>query len=448
MRKDLCGGFIKMNDQTIISIKNVSKAFKIYRDKPLTLKEKLLRLRSNDYSDFFAVKDVSIDIKKGETIGLIGHNGCGKSTLLKLITKILHPNNGQIHVNGRISSLIELGAGFHPDFTGRENIYINASIFGLSRKEVDGKIDEIIRFSELGEFIENPVRTYSSGMYMRLAFSVAINVDPEILLIDEILSVGDANFQKKCYEKIEGFKRNGATIVIVAHDLGTLEKICDKIIWMNEGEIVEQGEADRTINLYTQYMNKRFVEQRQQEFSHETTNKDNLEGEINAEELAEQKSIDFPDDIRWGSGEVQITEARIVNAIGETTNIISAGESIVIEMDYKINSQQKEYIFGIGFYTAEKVLVYGNNTQIGKVKLENINNNGTVRFKIKRFNILSGNYKLNVAVVDGDHRALDFVKFYMDFTVVSNDKAVGIFSIEHDWEIISTKGAVDKHEVY
>jgi ABC-type polysaccharide/polyol phosphate transport system ATPase subunit len=425
-----------MGESTVISIKNVSKAFKIYRDKPLTLKEKLLKLRSNEYSNFFAVKNVSLDIKKGETIGLIGHNGCGKSTLLKLITKILYPDIGEINVTGRISSLIELGAGFHSDFTGRENIYINASIFGLSKKEVDNKIGEIIRFSELGEFIENPVRTYSSGMYMRLAFSVAINVNPEILLIDEILSVGDANFQKKCYDKIEGFKRNGATIVIVAHDLGTIEKICDRVVWMNEGQIVEQGEADRIVNLYVQHMNKQFVEQRQQEYNSDRSDKENTEEELQVVELVAPNTSEFSNDIRWGSKEVEITEARIVNAIGKITNVLSAGESFAIEIDYKVNSPQKEYIFGTGFYTADKILVYGNNTEIGKIKLQNIKNSGMVKFTISQCNLLTGNYKLNVAIVDGDHRALDFIKFYMDFTVVSNDKAVGIFSIDHSWEIV------------
>ncbi|WP_042165738.1 ABC transporter ATP-binding protein [Paenibacillus gorillae] len=428
-----------MSDQTVISIKNVSKTFKIYRDKPLTMKEKLLKLRSNEYSNFYALNNVSLDIKKGETVGLIGHNGCGKSTLLKLITKILYPDTGEIEVNGRISSLIELGAGFHPDFTGRENIYINASISGLSRKEIDGKLDEIIRFSELGDFIENPVRTYSSGMYMRLAFSVAINVNPEILLIDEILSVGDANFQKKCFDKIEGFKNSGATIVIVAHDLGTIEKISDKVVWLSEGSIVEQGEPDRVVNLYTQHMNKKFVEQRQQEYLEDVNNKPPVES-VNETELSElpeqQEEIpQFSDESRWGSKEVIITEARILNSQGENTNVISAGQSMVIEIDYKVLHSQKEYIFGIGFYTADKMLVYGNNTQIGKLKLQSIKDTGTVKFKVNQCNLLTGSYKLNVAIVNGEHLALDFIKYYMDFTVVSNDKAVGVLSIDHSWDI-------------
>ncbi|UHA71654.1 ABC transporter ATP-binding protein [Paenibacillus sp. 481] len=431
-----------MKEQTVINIKNVSKAFKIYHDKPLTLKEKILRLRSNEHSEFLAVNNLSLEIKKGETVGLIGHNGCGKSTLLKLITKILYPDSGEIIVDGRISSLIELGAGFHPDFTGRENIYTNASIFGLSRKEINEKIDEIIEFSELGGFIENPVRTYSSGMYMRLAFSVAINVNPEILLIDEILSVGDENFQKKCFEKIKSFKLSGATIVIVTHDLGTVEKICDRVVWINKGIIVEQGASDRVVNLYQQHMNEKFVEQKQIEFKKQEK-QEKQEKEIEIEEsqssnvigTSDESTLTFSDDVRWGSREVEITEARMINKHGESTNVITAGESVTVEIDYKINSPQKEYIFGMGFYTEENVLLYGNNTQIDKMKITNMRSKGTVKFVVQSCNLLSGKYKLNVAVVEGNHRALDFIKYYMEFTVVSRDRSVGLISIDHHWEL-------------
>ncbi|MEK4292880.1 ABC transporter ATP-binding protein [Paenibacillus sp. FSL R5-0914] len=427
-----------MEESVVISIENVNKAFKIYHDKPLTLKEKILKLRSNDYSDFFAVKEVSLDIKKGETVALIGHNGCGKSTLLKLITKILYPDSGRITVDGRISSLIELGAGFHPDFTGRENIYTNAAIFGLSRKEIEGKLGDIISFSELGDFIDNPVRTYSSGMYMRLAFSVAINVDPEILLIDEILSVGDENFQKKCFDKIDSFKKNGATIVIVTHDLGTVEKICDRVIWLDKGQIIEQGQPDKIINLYQQHMNEKFVEQRQTEFdSNEDIKK---EQDITKKiETNENESVpQFSEDVRWGSKEVEIIDARIINHSGEATNVIMGGKPFTIEIDYIVNSPQKKYIFGMGFYNSDNVLIYGNNTEIDKIKLENINPTGTVEFINDKCNLLSGRYKLNVAVVDGSHRALDFIKYYMDFTVVSSDRSVGVFSVDHKWLINKT----------
>lgn len=420
-----------MAEKMAISINNVSKAFKIFHDKPLTLKEKLLNLRSNEYSMFNAVNGVSLDIKKGETIALIGHNGCGKSTLLKLITKILYPDKGKIIVNGRISSLIELGAGFHPDFTGRENIYTNASIFGLSRKEINEKLDDIIQFSELGEFIDNPVRTYSSGMYMRLAFSVAINVDPEILLIDEILSVGDANFQKKCFDKIESFKNNGATIVIVTHDLGTVEKICDRVVWMDKGRIIEQGEPDRIINSYQQHMNKQFVEQRQAEF---IQNVQDIPKSEEKELSVDRKDQQLMEDVRWGSKEVEIIEARMINGKGEITNIIIGGDSLTIEIDYYIHIPQKEYIFGMGFYTSENMLVYGNNTRMDKIVLKDLKSKGTIKFVIPKCELLSGKYKLNVAVVDENERALDFIKYYMDFEVISNERSVGIYQISHYWK--------------
>ncbi|PZD96382.1 ABC transporter ATP-binding protein [Paenibacillus sambharensis] len=425
-----------MEESIAISVRNVSKSFKIYRDKPLTLKEKILKLRSNDYSKFQAVNNVSLDIKKGETVALIGHNGCGKSTLLKLITKILYPDNGQIEVDGRVSSLIELGAGFHPDFTGRENIYTNASIFGLSKKEIDEKLDEIIRFSELGHFIDNPVRTYSSGMYMRLAFSVAINVDPEVLLIDEILSVGDENFQKKCFEKIESFKYGGATIVIVTHDLGTVEKICDRVVWLDGGTIVEQGEPDRVVNLYKQHMNVKYVENKQQEYaSSETAEQDVALTDTNGGSEEGATELPFGEDIRWGTKEVEITEARIVNKAGQVTNALIAGEPFSIEIDYKVNDSQPEYIFGMGFYTMDNVLIYGNNTEIDKIKIKELSRTGTVTFSSKECSLLSGKYKLNVAVVDKHHRALDFIKYYMDFSVVSSDKSVGVTSVPHSWVI-------------
>jgi ABC-2 type transport system ATP-binding protein/lipopolysaccharide transport system ATP-binding protein len=433
-----------MDNQTAISIKGVSKTFKIYHDKPVLLKEKLLRLRSNEHTRFYALKNVNLNIKKGETVALIGHNGCGKSTLLKLITRIMQPDEGEIRVNGRISSLIELGAGFHPEFSGRENIYINASIFGLSRKEIDAKIEDIIQFSELGEFIENPVRTYSSGMYMRLAFSVAIHVDPEILLIDEILSVGDANFQKKCLEKIEGFKHSGVTIVIVTHDMGTIEKICDRAVWMDGGSIVDQGEADRIVNLYLQHMNQRFVENRKLEYQVEQSKRATEKAEFPQSEQQRVESVpdssispEPEEEIRWGSKEVEITSARILNDRNEPTNIVENGKPMTIEIDYKIHQPQKEYIFGMGFYTADNKLIYGNNTEIGKLKLREIPQSGTVRFRIRNLTLLSGKYKLNVAVVDGHHRALDFIKYYMDFTVVSNDKAVGVLSLNYTWEVPS-----------
>ena len=237
-----------------ISIENVKKSFKIYKDKGFTLKERVLFFKSrNAYVKNNILKGISFNIEKGDILGIVGKNGSGKSTLLKLITRIIYPDSGSIKINGKVSSLIELGAGFHPDMTGRENIYINASIYGLTKKEIDSKLDTIIKFSELEEFIDSPIRTYSSGMYMRLAFSVAINVEAEILLIDEILSVGDANFQAKCFRKMQELKDSGITIVIVSHDLHTMEKLCNKVIWIESGKIKRSGIPNEVLKEYIEY---------------------------------------------------------------------------------------------------------------------------------------------------------------------------------------------------
>lgn len=243
-----------MLSENAIEVKNVKKLFRVYKDKGRSLKEKVLFKERNTYEVREVLKGISFSIKKGEAVGLIGHNGCGKSTTLKLLTRIMYPDSGTIKVNGRVSSLLELGAGFHPDMSGRDNIYINASVFGLNRKEIDERLDRIIEFSELKDFIDNPVRTYSSGMYMRLAFSVAINVDADVLLIDEILAVGDTNFQKKCFNKLKQIKEQGTTIVIVSHSLQQIESICDRSIWINDGLIADDGYTYAVHINYLRYM--------------------------------------------------------------------------------------------------------------------------------------------------------------------------------------------------
>lgn len=233
-----------------IEVNHVSKDFKLFYDKANTLKEKLLFWNRNQNDVLHILRDVNLTIKKGETVALIGVNGSGKSTLLKLMTKIIYPTKGELKTYGKLTSLLELGAGFHPDFSGRENIYFNASIFGLTRKEIDSRMDKIIAFSELEEFIDNPVRTYSSGMFLRLAFSVAINVDAEILLIDEILAVGDQHFQEKCYNRLEELKKEGRTIVIVTHSLNVVSSFCNRAIWLNEGKVKEDGNPKEVVEHY------------------------------------------------------------------------------------------------------------------------------------------------------------------------------------------------------
>lgn len=238
-------------DEVVIDVKNVYKKFNVYYDRANTVKERLLFWNRNSRREEREIlKDINLQIKKGEVVGLIGVNGSGKSTLLKLMTKIIYPNKGSIETKGKLTSLLELGAGFHPDFSGRENIYFNASIFGLTKKEIDSKLDQIIEFSELGDFIDNPVRTYSSGMYMRLAFSVAINVNAEILLVDEILSVGDEHFQEKCFKKIEELKENGVTIVFVTHGMGSVKRFCTRAVWLHQGQIKMDGQTNEVIEAY------------------------------------------------------------------------------------------------------------------------------------------------------------------------------------------------------
>ncbi len=252
---------------------NVKKRFKVYLDKGSSMKEKLLFRSRNRHEDRWVLKGVSFEVKKGEAIGLIGKNGCGKSTTLKMLTRIMYPTSGTIELKGRVSSLIELGAGFHPDMSGKENIFTNASIFGLNHAEIERRLDDIIRFSELEEFIDNPVRTYSSGMYMRLAFAVAINVDADILLIDEILAVGDVSFQAKCFEKLKEIKRKGTTIVIVSHVMGQIEQICDRAIWIEEGLIKMEGKPRDIGQAYLASMEEKRLQKKEEEFAEQRKGK-------------------------------------------------------------------------------------------------------------------------------------------------------------------------------
>ena len=252
-----------MDKTNAIEVRNMSKQFKVEYDKANTLKTKLIFWNRKKPEFHQVLNNINLNIKKGETVALIGVNGSGKSTLLKLMTKIIYPTQGTIETDGKLTSLLELGAGFHPDFTGRENIYFNASIFGLTRKEIDARIDDIIEFSELGEFIDNPIRTYSSGMYMRLAFSVAINVDAEILLIDEILAVGDQHFQEKCYNKLRELRDSNKTIVIVTHSLEVVKDLCTRVIWIYKGELRLDGDPTYVVDEYLEQVAQDHKNERQ-----------------------------------------------------------------------------------------------------------------------------------------------------------------------------------------
>lgn len=445
-----------MNYKNAIEVKNVKKAFKIYYDKGHTIKERVVRHGRGRYENREVLKGISFDVQKGEAIALIGHNGCGKSTTLKLLTKIIYPDEGSIQMEGRVSSLIELGAGFHPDMTGRENIYINASIFGLSKREIDRRLDDIIDFSELGEYIDNPVRTYSSGMYMRLAFSVAINVDADILLIDEILAVGDANFQAKCFNKLREIKGNGVTIVIVTHDLGTVESICTRAIWINDGAIVKDGQSGEVVDAYLEYMNEKKVEyiQKQDKKKQEKKKQDEKKEKVeNCQEIQEQEdSSDIKQDEiaksikpekervdttsnHFGLKYIEIEKVEFFNEEGIDTLVHQTGEASEIRIHYKNHNLGQKFIFGVGFYSLDGKNLYGNNTQIDRIAIDGLKEKGIASYRIKSLPLLAGEYNLNVAIVDEDGTPMDFYRRYCTFSVVSKDRSTGYFTVDHEWEI-------------
>lgn len=417
-----------MKTENVIEVKNVTKSFKVFLDKGRTLKEKTLFLSRRKYEIRKVLDDISFEVKKGEAIGLIGHNGCGKSTTLKLLTRIMYPDDGTIEMQGRVSSLIELGAGFHPDMSGRQNIYTNASIFGLTRKEIDARLEDIIAFSELEAFIDNPVRTYSSGMYMRLAFAVAINVDADILLIDEILAVGDANFQAKCFDWLRELKAKGVTIVLVSHDTGTVERFCDKAAWINEGKIVIYDKASRVVDAYLSYMSGKRIESliHGDEQSRENDEK---------RDMSETEPVIDMNSNHFGLGYIEIENARLTNAEGVETRVLQSDTDYVIEIQYKVNKPLDKYIFGMGIYSLDGVCIMGNNTQIDRIEVPHTKMKGTVKCKLPNLQLLSGKYILNVAIVDENNTPMDFYRDYCHFDVISPDKSIGFIDLEHTWII-------------
>lgn len=435
----------------VIKVDNIYKNFKIYYDKGTTLKEKIIFKNRNRHDVHKVLKGVSLSIQKGEVVGLIGENGSGKSTLLKLMTKIIYPDKGSIKIMGKVSSLLELGAGFHPDMTGRENIYTNASIFGLTKKEIDDRLDKIIDFSELGEFVDNPVRTYSSGMYMRLAFSVAINVDAEILLIDEILAVGDANFQQKCFERLRELKQKGVTIVIVTHDTGTVERFCSSAVWLEGGVIKAEGKTSKVVDEYLRYMNIKRIESIEQAAEKEMEKKSNNVNESEKSEIEDDKieiivsnesdniineksEIDYNSN-RFGFKYIEITKAVLRNSEGKETTVLRGGEKVELDIYYKVNKPLEEYVFGMGFYTLEGQCIYGSNTQLDNLVVKHEDTKGIIKFEIESLPLLTGIYGLNVAIVDENGTPMDFIRNYCNFNVVSDDRSSGMISVEHKWKI-------------
>lgn len=419
-----------VQNEIAIDVKDITKKFKIYYDKGSQLKERLLFRKRSRYEERMVLKGISFQIKKGEAVGLIGHNGCGKSTTLKLLTRIMYPDSGTITMNGRVSSLIELGAGFHPDMSGRENIFTNAAIFGLTKKEIDSRLNDIISFSELEEFIDNPVRTYSSGMYMRLAFSVAINVDADILLIDEILGVGDANFQAKCFNKLREIKASGTTIVIVSHSLGQIEQICERSIWIHDGLIRAEGPPKEIDLEYLEYMGLKLQENTAKEMQkkNEEASEKKSESKTEATEQEAYKN-------RWGSGQARITGIKAYTENGSQQRVFRTGEKIILKVNYSVKEKVEDAVFGIGIFNRDGVQCYGTNTRIDKLNSFDIDKDGVFEIALEEMNLLPGEYLLDIAIESGDGIPIDYFREAYKIEMISSAGDVGITRIKHKWTV-------------
>lgn len=425
-----------------VKITDLSKKFRIYLDKAPNLKERAIFWDRNRTEDFWALRDINAQIGHGTTVGLIGRNGSGKSTLLKVISRILYPTSGSLEVNGRVSTLLELGAGFHPDYTGRENIFLNASILGFSRREIKEQLDSIIAFAELGDFIDNPVRNYSSGMYMRLGFSVAVHVQPDILLVDEVMAVGDLAFQKKCLEKIGEFRSQGKTIIFVTHDMSLAQRICDEVIWLENGALVASGKARDVVNKYLDLVANREEERMLHEHK-QAISKDEMQTlEINEVEKQDNnaqqdsKNVTLEDKPnRWGNKMVEITAVIMRNREGIESYSYECEQPATIIIDYIMHQETQNIVFGIGIFRNDGVHCYGTNTDIDHFEIGAYPSVGTLECRIQNLQLLEGRYRLDVAVHGKEGIPYDYWTKCLEFSVITRNKDSGVSRLEHQWEI-------------
>lgn len=422
------------NKETVIQVEHVSKHFRVFFDRGGTLKERLLFRERSRHEDRTVLNDISFSVKRGEAIGLIGQNGCGKSTTLKLLSRILYPDQGSITMKGRVSALIELGAGFHPDLSGRENIYNNAAIFGLTKKEIDARLQTIIDFSELGVYIDNPVRTYSSGMYMRLAFSVAINVDADILLIDEILAVGDASFQAKCFNKLQEIKASGTTIVIVSHSLSQIEQICERSYWIDNGVIRMEGRPRDVHPHYLEYMSNKSSEANSRSAAQKTDEKnDDAEAtQTNSEASAKE---DTRSQNRWGSGEARMKSVTVLDSKGAERLSFSPEEQIKIHIEYHAKEKLPSAVIGLAIYKSDQTYYYGTNSLLDYSHTITLQEEGTIDLYLDSLPVANGSYTIDLALHRPDGFEYDFWKDICTISIVDPKNTPGLIHLPHRWEI-------------
>ena len=420
-----------MESKNAIEIRNLSKMYKLY-NRPLDrLKDSLGLSRKKLYKEHYALKDVSFDIGEGECVGIIGTNGSGKSTILKIITGVLAPTAGTVTVNGRISALLELGAGFNPEYSGMENIFLNGTMLGFSEEEINARLDEILSFADIGDFIHQPVKTYSSGMFVRLAFAVAINIDPEILVVDEALSVGDVFFQAKCYHKFEEFKKQGKTILFVSHDLSSVSKYCDRVVLLNKGVKLDEGSPKQMVDLYKQLLvGQNPVKQ------NESRSEEQIPAE-NSEELGDFQMN--PNMLEYGSRIAEITDFRVIDDKGMCSNTIEKGSEFKIRMKVRFNEDIQEPIMAYTFKNIQGTEITGTNTMYENAKVERSGKGDTCTVTFTQtMNLQGGEYLLSFGCTgykNGDFTVFHRLYDACNITVISSKNTVGFYDMDSKVEV-------------
>jgi lipopolysaccharide transport system ATP-binding protein len=419
--------------EAAIRFDGVSKKFILHHERTRSFQELALNLfRRSDGSrkEFWALQDVSFTVEQGETVGLIGPNGAGKSTALKLISRIIEPTSGRIEVLGRLGALLELGAGFHPDLTGRENIYLNGSILGLSRTQIQRKLDAIISFAELERFIDVPVKHYSSGMYVRLGFSVAVHTDPEILLVDEVLAVGDQNFQHKCLNRIMEMQHEGVTICFVSHSLGTVRQLCSRAIWLEDGVIQAAGGVEDTISAYL-----RHAAAEEEARIRATMFEEDAQEEVG--EIGEVEEVEPKVKQRWGTRDVEIVDVSFLDTDGRAQSVFRVGEPWIVRLHYRAPRRIERPVFGLAVHRSDGLHVCGPNTHFAGLDIPFIEGEGDVLYRVARLPLMEGTYLVSAAA----HNRADTVMYdYHDrlytFKVrqVGRGERYGLVSLEGEWE--------------
>jgi ABC-type polysaccharide/polyol phosphate transport system ATPase subunit len=451
----------------IIEASHISKSFRMQTGRPRSFQELLVGAFGRGFGrtpePFWALRDVSFAVERGETLGLIGHNGSGKSTCLKLLTRILQPTSGRLTVQGRVSALLELGAGFHPELTGRENVYLHGSVLGLSRREVAKTFDDVVAFAELQRFIDVPVKFYSSGMYVRLAFATAINVNPDILLIDEVLAVGDQSFQTKCLRRVHEMKEQGVTIVFVSHGLDSVMSLCDRAIWLDDGVLRDDGMTDVVLRRYLQDLSDNAAVIATQEVgasapevelqpvgvpayyagndapdgAHAAGN--GYSNVVAASEpspaTAGQQADATPQadgPARWGTRELEITEVQFVDRAGQISNTLTTGEPATVILRYRADRRIPSPVFGVAFHRADGLHISGTNTLLARMVLGDVQGDGEVYYRVAALPLLEGSYYLSVAAHSADNSATyDYQRMSHPFSVIRDQATTGHEGVVH-----------------